>query len=138
MRNLDFLAKILSSNNHYWIVAKRNEGSSMMSRHDHFQDSIILIGLPQNIEINIDRKDIMLVDLEKLNSAKMDSNIFLNEPYPPFQLGMNFYDLYDGFPIDGDGINIKEVMIKALSIKSDSLYEYKSQLKELLTPKSEL
>ena len=129
MRNLDFLAKILSSNHHYWIVAKRNEGSSMMTRNEHFKDSIILIGLPQNIEINIDRKDIMLVDLEKLNNAKMD-----NEPYPPFQLGMNFYDLYDGFPIDGEGLNIKEIMIKALSIKSDSLYEYKTQLKDLLTP----
>lgn len=134
MKNLDFLAKILSSNHHYWIVAKRNEGT----RNTTFKDSIILISIPDKITINIERNKIMLTDLEELNRSRMDSNIFLNDPYPPFQIGMNFYDLYDGFPIDGDGINIKEVMIKSLSIKSDSLYEYEQQLKDVLTPYVEI
>jgi len=128
MRNLDFLAKVLSGNHSYWIVAKRNEGTG----RETFKDSIILTSIPGRIEINIDRSDIKLTDLEKLRSIEMVRSIYLNEPYPPFQEGISFYDVYDGFPIDGDGRNIKEIMIKALSINSDSLYEYEQQLKELL------
>jgi hypothetical protein len=134
MRNLDFLAKVLSSNNHYWIVSKRNEGT----QNHRFKDSIILIATPNRLKINIDRKEILLTDLEDFRSQYMDKNIYLNEPYPPFQQGISFYDIYDGFPIDIEGTKIKEIMIKALTIKSDSLYEYKEQLKELLTPYNEI
>lgn len=129
MRNLDFLAKVLSSNNHYWIVSKQND-----STQGRMKDSIILMAIPNGVHFNIQREDIKLTDLEKLNASYMDQNIFLNQPYPPFQQGITFYNVNDGFPIDGEGLNVKEIMTRALSIKSDSLYEYKEQLKDLLTP----
>lgn len=125
MRNLDFLAKMLTSKSHYWIVAKKNEGL----RNETFKDSIIFIALPHEIQTGMERSTILLTDLEKLARARMDSNIFLNEEFSPFQQYIQFHDVYDGFELDNQfGLSIKEILIKALSIKSNSIHEYKKLL----------
>lgn len=127
MNNINFLSKILSTDHEYWIVAKKNEYNTI-ARQGRDKDTIIYLTIPKNIERNIKYDEIKLVDLERLQKANMDCNIFLNESYPPFQIGQSFYDIFDGYPVER---NQKQLLIKALELESDNLWDYKKLIDEV-------
>ena len=121
MNNINFLKKVLmsESKHEYWIVAKRNEYNTI-ARKGRDKDSIILCVIPNNIPREVKDKEILLSQLEDLRNAEMQ-NIFINEPYAPFQTGQTFYNIYEGFPIKTD---VKKFMMQALALRSDSIYDY--------------
>ncbi len=132
MDNINFLSKILSTKHEYWIVAKKNEYNTI-SRKSRDKDSIIFISVPINIKIGVEYNDIKLVDLEKLQKANIDCNIFLNDNYPPFQMNQNLYNIFDGHPIESKQ---KLCLMKALELDSDNLWDYKKLIDEVCKTES--
>lgn len=128
MDNLDFLKAVLMSDAEYWIVAKRNEYPNSRSE----PDSIILISFPYTIKTGMKYEDIKLSDIEGLSRVSLDMNIFINKPYAPFQRYTSFYNIYKGYPVKK---NIKQFMIDALALNSDSIYDYKELLEKEDTEK---
>lgn len=132
MNNLDFLKAVLMSDAKYWIVAKRNEYLNSRSEPDSEPDSIILISFPYTIKTGMKYEDIKLSDIEGLSRVSLDMNIFINKPYAPFQRYTSLYDIYKGYPVKK---NIKQFMIDALALNSDSIYDYKELLEKEDTEK---
>lgn len=128
MENLSFLKKILMSpySDEYWIVARRNTGYSLLTRGEIYPDSIILTAIPQNITREVKETEILLCEIEKLRNSEM-MNIFINEPYAPFQYGQTFSQVYDGYPIK---TNVKEFMLKAIALNSNNLWDYRHLVSE--------
>jgi hypothetical protein len=127
MDNIDFLKQILTSGCEYWIAAKK-EYANQYGDMKRGPDSIWLIAVPieENLHVPQKEDEILLKDVERLRSLPLH-NIAITENYPPFQHGQTLYDFYTGYPIKE---NIKEVIIKALQLKSNNIYEYK----ELVEP----
>lgn len=111
----DFLAKLLMSGVEYWIVARRPYKS------DH--DEVFVICLPLQMVKERKRDEILLIDLEVLENHEVQTNIFISEPYTPFQIGIRLYDVYDGIPLVG--INFREFLIDALTLHSRNIHDYK-------------
>lgn len=124
MKNLDLLKRILTSGEEYWIVAKRN---STLRGDVKFKDSILFVCIPYSINVHLRPENILLSEVEKLYDAELP-NVFINEPYAPFQHGQRLSGCYEGFPVKSDK---KEFLIKALALQSDNLYDYK-ELADLL------
>jgi hypothetical protein len=117
MKNIKILTSILTSNSHYWCVLKENKDGD----NKHIGSEIYFITLPPDIVINKDRDEIKLIDLEQLQLSQMSHNICLNFRYTPFQQGITFYNIVDGFPINNKSNNyetydkiIKEFLTKSL------------------------
>ena len=106
----------------YWIVAKKTEYREYFETK-RGKDQIVLIAIPKDIKRGLKYEEITLQEVEKLHSAYIDQNIFINTDNPPFQQHITFSDMYKGYPIEH---NIKEFMLKALDLKSNELYEYKA------------
>ena len=119
MDNIDFLQKILMSEAEYWIVAKADEYYHGKGARN--PDDIIFIAIPRGTRRGLKYEDILLQDIEKLKSAPIDTNVFLNSDYAPFQIGQTLYSVYQGFPIE---TSIRRVFEQVLSVKYDSLYKY--------------
>lgn len=131
MTNTDFLCKVLTTDHEYWVVAKKNEIREY-GDWKRIEDSIIFISIPYNIERNIHRDEIRLNQLEKLQNSSIHCNVFLNEPYAPFQVGQSFYNIINGYPIES---NQKEFLSKALMLKKGSLLKYKEIYESLCNKK---
>ena len=110
------------STSEYWIVAKRTEYREYFETK-RGKDQIVFIAIPKEIKRGLKYEEITLQEVEKLHSAYIEQNIFINTDYPPFQQHITFRDMYKGYPID---YKIKDFMLKALELKSDELYEYKA------------
>lgn len=132
MDNLNFLKKLITTDNDYWIVAMKNEDG----RGERYKDSIMFISLPYGRKIYSNEKEILLSDIEELRRSCVN-NIFLNESYPPFQIGQDLYNVYIGFPVEFDGRDAKQVLIEALNVNSTSIADYREiaegKTKELAT-----
>lgn len=114
----DFLAELLTKNVYYWLIAKEQYG-----RSERLKDQILIIALPLEFVRERKREDIKLVELEAFLTAPLLTNIFISEPYPPFQIGIDLYGAYQGFPLDG--IDFRGFMLDALELHSANLYDYK-------------
>lgn len=125
MTNLNFLKAILMSTDEYWVVAKKNEYHNVVDRGRRDKDSVILTVIPYSLNRGVPESEILLCEIEKLRSSEL-INIHINESYAPFQHGMSFYDIYTGYPIKGD---VKEFLIKALELKSNSIHDYEALAK---------
>jgi hypothetical protein len=123
--NITILEKILTSEQEYWILRKNNDSNGISPQS--FKPSVIMCVIPQEIKQGLKREEIKLTDLEKLQSICF-VNIFLNEEYPPFQSGQNFYNITEAYPIPS---NQKEFLIKALNLKSDDIWDYKCLIDEI-------
>lgn len=121
--NIDFIKEILTSTAEYWIVAKKTEYREHFETKEGCKDLIVFIAIPKDIKRGLKYEEITLQEVEKLHSAYIEQNIFINTDFPPFQRGVTFSDMYKGYPIE---YKIKEFLLKALDLKSDKLYEYKT------------
>lgn len=120
--NIDFIKEILMSTAEYWIVAKKTEYREYFETK-RGKDQIVFIAIPKNIKRGLKYEEITLQEVEKLHSAYIEQNIYINTDFPPFQQFLTFSDMYKGYPIE---YKIKEFLLKALDLKSDKLYEYKT------------
>jgi len=127
--HIDFYKKILMSTYCYWIVAQQCE-AMVYCKLKRIEDDIIFIAIPENIKRGLEYKDIKLKDIEEIETTNIITNIYLTNNYAPFQHGISFKNIYDGFYIDGKSNNIKDILIKALKIKSNEIYKYKELLKK--------
>jgi hypothetical protein len=125
MHNIDFLKQILTSGCEYWIAAKK-ESANVYGRMERQPDSIWIIAIPMEENMHMPKKEdeILLKDIERLRNAQVH-NIAISEDYPPFQHGQTLYNFYRGYPIKGD---IKSVMIQALQLGSNNIYDYEKLL----------
>ena len=124
--NIDILEKILTNEQPYWLVKKENKSVGINSQV--FKPSIMMIIIPQKIEQGLSRDEIKLTDLERLQRVYLDSNVFLNEDYSPFQLGQTLVNVVEVYPIK---CNQKEFLKQALILKSDSILDYKKIIDKL-------
>ena len=106
----------------YWIVARKTEYREYFETK-RGEDQIVFIAIPKEIKRGLKYEEITLQEVEKLHSAYIEQNIFINTDYPPFQQYITFRDMYKGYPVEH---NIKEFMLKALELKSNELYGYKA------------
>ena len=127
MENIDFLVKLLESNQEYWVVSKKTSYRKYMETK-RGEDCIILIVIPEEFKMGINKEDIKFTDLDKLNNKHIVCNIYLNTEYPPFQLGLQFNDVYDGFEL---GKNINTFISESISLDSNNLSDYKSLYDEI-------
>lgn len=119
--NIDFLKQLMTSDCYYWLVAKECHASSGRGL-ERIADDILLVGIPyENRPYKLE--DIRLLDLEKFQKMEIPANIFISEPFPPFQTGQTLYRVYSGMPLND--IDITSFMIEALQLKSKSLWDYK-------------
>jgi hypothetical protein len=123
MDNLNFLKQIITEEHEYYVVAKKNEYLHF-GELDRQKDSIALIVIlySESFRRGVKPDEILLNEIENLRNVSDVPNIYINENYAPFQQGFSLYNVYNGFPIKG---NIKEFLIKALALQSDSIYDYK-------------
>ncbi len=122
--NVRVLEQILTSDVEYWIFKKRNTDCHNIE----FRPSIFMAVIPINILRFDNREDIKLIDLEGLVRVCLDGNIFLNEDYPPFQMGQDLHDVIEVYPII---CNSREFLIKAMQLKSDNIRDYKNIIDEI-------
>lgn len=121
MHNIDFLTKVLTSGCEYWIVSQNNDPYNHR-KYDKFKDSIIYMCIDYALPVDLKQEDIKLSDLKKLRDSYIN-NVFLNENHAPFQQCISMYNIVDGFPIKN---NYKDILIEALALKSDRLWDYKA------------
>jgi hypothetical protein len=126
MENKNFLVEVLTSDSEYWLVAKKNE--KIWFNAKRFDDDIIFLSIPQEVNVNKKREELLLSDLEQLQNTYSNSNIFLSTDFPPFQIGQNFYNIYKWYPVKKKH---KEFLQKALLLKSNDIHEYKKILDEI-------
>ena len=111
------------SESEYWLVGKMDY-VNRFGTMERIDDQILIVSIPMDIRRGLDRKDIMLSDLEALSRANVD-NIFLNEDYPPFQRYQTLNDVYVGCPIVFTNGNTKNLLRDLLAINSKRFYDYK-------------
>lgn len=105
---ITFLEKIAKSKKSMWVV----------SRNDEF----ILIGIPLAFpERPFDVMEMKVKEVERLLRMPIEANIFLTGKYIPFQYGITFYEIHDGFPVEDD---IWEFIEKARKSDIDDLDEF--------------
>jgi hypothetical protein len=124
--NIDFLKQVLMSEDTYWIVAEEN-WTRCYGEMKRTNDHIMLIAIPYNIRRGLKHEEILLTDLEQLQRAEITCNISINVDYPPFQSGFSLRDVYEGYPITSE---IKQFLVDALALKSDSIYDYKNLIEQ--------
>jgi len=120
--NIDFIKEILMSTAEYWIVARKTEYREYFETK-RGKDEIIFIAIPNDVRRGLRYEEITLQDVEKLHSAYVEKNIFINTDFPPFLQYTTFSDMYKGYPVE---YKIKEFLLKALDLKSNDLYDYKA------------
>jgi len=127
--DLDIIKEILTKKDEYYIGAKKTyrleNGTEKIGK-----DQIILFAIPPQIARNIKVNDIKLSEVEALNDCYIDNNIFLNNDYPPFQLGINFSKIYAVYPLT-DVKKINKLMLEALKLESSKLDDYIDLIKKL-------
>ncbi len=124
---MDIYKRIIESDDSYWVLARETSYRDMgETKRGH--DDIIFVAIPQTIRRNTKYENILLKDIETLEKASMDCNIFLSEDFSPFQIGQSFRNVYDGFPI---AENIKEFAIRAMSTSKHELSWYQEMYKKL-------
>jgi len=127
MNNLDVIKQILMSNVDYWIIAKKNY-IRRYGTNEQLKDQIIFISFPQTIKRGLTYDEITLKHIEQFDRLYIDCNIFLNEPYAPFQLNTSFYDVWKAVPIEFDP---KTFLVEALNKKDGDIFEYEKLYNEL-------
>lgn len=130
MKNADFLVKILSSSNEYWVICFRYTGASNVEF-----SSIAIIGIPYSVTLNRPVDEIRYKELDKLRDVHLH-NIFLSENYPPFQQNINLYSAVDGFPITCNKKNFLKAAIQMSPSKD--LFDYKELHKSLVEEETPL
>lgn len=123
--NVDLMKQILMANTDYWVFARRVTHSD---GKQHGPDEIFMASIPQSINKNTKYEDITLKQVEDLNIIRLDCNVFINVNYPPFQVGISFYEVWKGIPIKSHG---KEFLRKALELQSDDIYDYECLAKRV-------
>lgn len=126
MTNADILAKMIASGITYWMVSCPESAGYI--RLVAIPDALVKPG-------GCDEKAVTYGELCALKYSKMDhGNMFFgNANYPPFQIGMTFYDVADGFPMPSAGkIDWQELIAKCCNLRSDKLFEYKMMIDELV------
>lgn len=118
--HIDFLKQVISTTHDYWCVAREDHASNC-GRYERIKDQIIFLSIPKDIPRGVEPKEILLSDAEKLERSNMDCNIFLNEPYAPFQIVQTFRGVYRAFPVIEKQ---REFIIAAMQMEVDDLYEY--------------
>lgn len=119
MDNIDFLSEILTSSEEYWCVAKKIEYRAF-AEDKRGPDEIFFIAIPLGTRRGIDKKDILLSDLENLRRCEV-SNIPLSKSYAPFQQGITMWNMYRGFSVGGDP---RKFLKAALEIESNNIDDY--------------
>lgn len=136
MNNIDFLKQIITTEHPYWLVARESWISEYGSRK-RLPDEAWFICIPLSIRRGVAPKDILLSEVEKLNYMETQ-NIALSEPYSPFQTGITFCNLTQGYPILKDS---KDFLIKALAFEGKDFWSYKKLLDQhhkLLEPEPQV
>lgn len=126
MDNLDFLKRILMSGSEYWLASSKEKD---YRNGGYFNEAVWLICLPYNIQVDLRQTadSIKLVDVEKLYRADVQ-NIPISDDYPPFQYGQSMHYFHDGYPLEG--VNVKQLLSKALAFGSSNIHDYKDLIEE--------
>lgn len=130
MKNADFLAKILSSNETYWVVQFRMIGAS-----SHEFVSVAMVAFPASVHLSTNESDIRYIDLKSLQRLELP-NVYLSEDYPPFQYNITLYDAHDGFPVTANKKKFLQIALNAKPTKD--LYFYKELHNELIKEETPL
>lgn len=128
MNNLRIYKEILMEDCEYWIGAKNIEYNTVTGRSKK-PDEILLFSIEPRFGCGLDYEGILLSEIEELKASNINTNIFLNTNFPPFQVGQSLSSLYQVYPIK---TNINKFLREALALDSDSFYDYK-RLYESLT-----
>lgn len=120
MDNIRFLTEVLTTEWEYWLVAKRDEHHN----GQRYKDQIFLTLIPFTVRRGLNRKQILLTDLENLRSVDLP-NIFFNMDYPPFQSGQSLWNVINGFHIDTKHVDVNKLIVDCLNIESDDIFKYK-------------
>lgn len=110
---VNFLKSVLMSEDQYWIVAQINEYHNVVDRGKRDKDSIILTCIPYGLTRGVKEDEILFSQMEKLRRSELLS-IHINQAFAPFQQGITFYNIYDGYPIQG---NVHQFLKQALVLK---------------------
>ncbi len=121
MIDVKMIQQVLVSDAMYWIAARETRYSKYgtMERGD---DQIVLIAIPDDIPRGMQYEEILLKDVERAGDVPIEKNIFINNDYPPFQLGLSLKDFYLMFPITCD---VKAFLDKAFELKTNDIWDYK-------------
>lgn len=136
MSNINFLGQILSSDKEYWVVAKQTRYMEYFE-YKKGDDDILLISLPRDVEKITYAEDIDSITIKQLRSLEdklVDTNIFLSGDTAPFQYGQDLGSFYRGFPVEGDGVTVKEFLVKALQLGSHDINAYKELMDRFNNP----
>lgn len=130
MKNADFLAKILSSHETYWVIQFRMIGAS-----NHEFVTVAFVAMPTSVHLDTKEDDIRYKDLRDLQRVELP-NVYLSEDYPPFQCNITLYDAHDGFPVI---CNKRNFLRAALNMsRTKDLYDYKALHESLLEEETPL
>lgn len=127
MIHLDVVKQILMSNTEYWVFEKRE------TFRDGDETQIIFAAIPRNIQIGLEYDKITLKQVDQFDRLHLDSNVFLSHPYAPFQIGISFSNIINGFPLDEYAFDFFD---RAIQLKSKNYYEYKALYKEICNAKT--
>ena len=122
--NVNVLETILTSECEYWLLRKENKNNC----NDELQPSIIMVVIPYRINSGKKRNDIKLIDLEELESIDLNGNIYLNQPYAPFQANVRLFNVTDAYPIS---CSQRDFLIESLHMDSDDIWKYKELIDKL-------
>jgi hypothetical protein len=118
--DIEIIKQVLMSEDEYWVFAIKTT-SNNYGRFERGEDQVIFAALPPDVERGLKYEDITLKHIEMFDRLRLDLNIFLGQPYAPFQRGITFHDVYKGFPVK----NSRVFIIAALQMESKDYYEYK-------------
>lgn len=127
MDNLDVIKQILMSETDYWLIAKKNY-VRRYGQSERIKDQILFVSFPRTIPRGLKYEEITLKHIELFNSLYLDCNIFLNEPYAPFQIGTGFRDVWKIVPIE---VEQKKFLIEALNKTEGDIFDYEKLYNEL-------
>lgn len=127
MNNLDVIKQILMSECDYWLIAKKNY-VRRYGTDERLKDQILFISFPRTLPRGLKYEEITLKHIESFNGLYIDCNIFLNEPYTPFQIGTSFYDVWKAVPIE---VEPKKFLIEAINKTDGDIFDYEKLYNEL-------
>lgn len=128
MDNLDVIKQILMSKTDYWLIAKKNYVINHYGSNERLKDQILFVSFPRTLQKGLKYEEITLKHIEQFNSLRVDCNIFLNEPYAPFQIGISFYNVWKAVPIEVDP---KKFLMEAIIKTDGDIFEYEKLYNEL-------
>ena len=125
--NKQFIREVFK-NEHDYFVIEQKAYQNPHSIHTA-KNSIILIRIPDELYKIIRKHDgnadtLTLKELEQIEGIVIDSNVYLNEPFTPFQLGLRISDVHNHYGVNNVD---RDTVVIALQASDDlDLWDYLS------------